>query len=287
MVMRMSENINEPQLDLGNNTLKETKEKLTKSDLRKVNFRWLLGSQIAWNYERMMSTGYIFAMLPVLRKIYKDDDELREVLKSHLQFFNTNPSMGHMLLGTTLAIEEEMGYESKDVVTSLKTGLMGPLAGIGDTIFGVIASTVFGSIAAYMALEGSYIGVLIWTVWYIVRILIRLELFNIGYKQGVKLVTTLSDKLKHLSEAATVLGLTVIGALIPTVVKAKVPYIFTSGDVKLEVQEILNQIMPSLIPISMVALIYWLLGKKFMNSTRAIFFVLILSIILYSLKILA
>lgn len=263
-----------------------TKEKLSKSDLRRVNMRWILGSQICWNYERMMSTGYVFAMLPIMKKLYKNKSELREVLKNHLQFFNTEPSMGHIILGANVAIEEEKGYQAKETVASIKTGLMGPFAGIGDTIFGVISSTIFGSIAAYMALNGSIIGLIIWICWHFLRLVIRWNLFYLGYKQGVSLVTTLSHKLKYVTEAATVLGLTVVGALIPSVIKADTPFVFHSGDVSLSVQEILDQIMPALFPVLLVGFVYWLLGLKKMNSSRVIFIVMFLSIVLYNTNVL-
>lgn len=260
--------------------------KLTKKEINCVNLRWLLGSQICWNYERMMSTGYLFAMLPVMKKLYPVKEERIEVMQSHLQFFNSNPSMDHLLIGATLAIEENEGYLAKDMVSSLKTGLMGPLAGIGDTIMGVIAETVFGSIAAYMALNGSAIGILIWLCWYIFRIFLRLKLFDLGYAEGVKLVGAMGDKLHSITKAATVLGLTVIGAMIPTVIKANVSFVYKSGDVKLKLQDILDQIMPALIPLLLVGLIYYLLGKKWMNSTRAILLMIIISILTCALGIL-
>ena len=59
------------------------------------------------------------------------------------------------------------------------------------------------------------------------------------------------------------LGLMVIGALIPTVVKATVPYVYTSGEAQLVAQEILDKIMPGLVPVAIVALTYWLLGRIF------------------------
>lgn len=72
----------------------ETPAAVTKKELRTVAWRWILGSQITWNYERMMGVGYLWAMLPILRKFYKNPDELKEMMKVHSQFYNTNPIMG-------------------------------------------------------------------------------------------------------------------------------------------------------------------------------------------------
>ena len=91
---------------------------ITKKDLFRASYRWMLGSQICWNYERMMSTGYIYTMLPFLEKKYGDNKEqLKEMLETHNQFFNCNPMMGHFIVGMDLAIEEQEGFESKEVIT--------------------------------------------------------------------------------------------------------------------------------------------------------------------------
>lgn len=259
--------------------------KITEKDLRSVYKRWLLGGQLGWNYERMQGLCYCYAIMPVLRKLYKDEEDLKRATKLHLQFFNTEPDVAHLILGADVAIEEAQGLEAEEAVVAIKTGLMGPLAGIGDTIFGVIASTVFGSIAAYMALNGSSAGIWIWMIWSVFRWFLRWEFTKFGYRQGTRLVTVMADRLQNVTEAASILGLTVIGALIPTVVTPKVPLVFKAGDVTMEIQQILDQIMPALIPVIIVAFVYWILGRKKMTSTKAIWILLAMSIILGALGV--
>lgn len=259
---------------------------LKRRDLIAANFRWLFASQIYWNYERMMSTGYLYSILPTLRKLYKTDDDLKDMMNMHNQFFNTNPMVGGLILGMDMAIEEREKKASKEVVTGLKTGLMGPFAGVGDTIFGVILPTIFGSIAAYMGLQGNVTGVVIWVLVNILVVGARFTLLPLGYKQGAKLVTEFADRLNALTDAAILLGVTVVGALIPTVIKATVPFVYKSGKVELKMQDMLDQIMPSLVPVLLVALIYALLGHKKMTSTKAILLVMVIAIILFNLKIL-
>ncbi|WP_125712703.1 PTS system mannose/fructose/sorbose family transporter subunit IID [Companilactobacillus kedongensis] len=264
-----------------------TKTKITKKDLFKANWRWLWSSQICWNYERMMSTGYLYTMLPTLKKLYPDDDDLIEMMKTHNQFFNTNAYVGGFIVGMDMAIEEKEGTKAKDTVAGLKTGLMGPFAGVGDTIVGVILPTIFGSIGAYMGLKGNPIGAIIWLLVNFAVLFLRFTLLPLGYAQGEKLIYAAGDKLNRITDAAILLGVTVVGALIPTVVSAKVPLVFQSGKVTLKAQSVLNQIMPSLVPVLLVALCYWLLGKKKMNSTRLIVCVLIGGIILGGFGILS
>ncbi len=101
-----------------------------------------------------------------------------------------------------------------------------------------------------------------------------------GYYQGEKLINSAEGKLNAVTDSAILLGVTVVGALIPTVIKADVPFVFSAGKVTLKLQTVLNQIMPSLIPVLLVAFVYWLLGRKKMTSTKVILFVLVLGIVL-------
>lgn len=259
----------------------KTKRNFTKKDLRKISKKWILGSQITWNYEKMMAPGYLYAILPALEKLYTDKDELTTMMKNHIQFFNTTPHMGGFILGIDIATEELEGVSSKDTINGLKTGLMGPFAGIGDTIFGVLLPTIFGSIAAYMAQQGNVMGVIIWLLANILILVARYFFVEIGYNQGVKLMSQAKDRLDAITQAATILGITVVGALIPTVVRADVVTEFQSGEVVMNGQEILDQIMPALIPTLIVGLVYYLLGKKNMTSTKVTLFIMGLSILFY------
>jgi PTS system mannose-specific IID component len=274
-------------------------KKFTKQELHKIHFRWIWQSQIGWNYERMQGLGYLSTVLPMIEKLYGDNPELKDkALKVHSQFFNTQPAMGDMILGIDVAIEEQnptsVGIET---AAAVKTALMGPFAGIGDTIFGMIAGAVFGSIAASMAVEGSAIGIIIWTVWYAaVLFLIRPRLFDMGYTQGIKLVTSLSGQMNALTEAASVLGLTVVGAMIATMVKFPLATINVKIGTDADGSDLMkafplmdyaNSIMPALFPALLAALCYWLLGQKWMNSNKLIIAVVVLAIVLRVLGVLA
>ena len=163
---------------------------------------------------------------------------------------------------------------------------MGPFAGVGDTLFGVLFPTIFGSIAAYMGQEGSMVGAVIWLLVNIAILILRTFTAGIGYREGSKIITSAKDKLDALTAAATLLGITVVGALVATVVKANVTAAFTSGEITVSGQDILNQIMPCLVPAAFVGFIYWLLGRKKMSSTKAIILVMVLAILLHVVGIL-
>ena len=252
--------------------------KISLQDIKKVRYRWLLLGEAAWNYEKMQGLGYCYSMIPVLKKLYPDEADMKKALQTHLQFFNTHQEFAEIILGIDIAMEEKEGAASLEAVSAIKTGLMGPLAGIGDTLFGVIANTIFFSVGSYMALEGNPIGIFLYLIWGVVRVIMRGYFIRIGYREGTKLIENLGDKMNCVTEAASILGLTVVGALIPSVVSANVPFVFKSGEVEMELQAILNQIMPGLIPVLLVLLVYTLLNRKGMTSFKAIIFVMILGI---------
>lgn len=256
--------------------------KLTKADFQQINRRNLVGFQAGWNYERMQHSGYLWIILPQLRKIYGDNtEELKTAARTHCApFFNTSNFLNTIITGIDLAIEEEEGIQSLETVASLKTGLMGPLASIGDSIFGSLLPTIFGALAANMAAQGNPLGIFIWIAVNVVVDWFRCKQTYIAYDQGMKLVTMMSDQLNAITDAATVMGVFMVGALVSTNVGIVISAPIDLGGVTVDLQHICNMICPKLVPAALVGFVYWLLGKKGMTSTKAIFIVLILAIIL-------
>ncbi|TFG83907.1 MAG: PTS system mannose/fructose/sorbose family transporter subunit IID [Erysipelotrichales bacterium] len=259
----------------------------TKKELRSLNFRWIWHSQIGWNYERMQGLGYLTTMIPVMKKLYADKPEsMKHALYSHSQFFNTQPAMGDIIVGMNIAIEEAGGEGAIDTATAVKTSLMGPFAGIGDTIFGMIGGTVFGSIAVSTAVEGSFVGIGLWTLWNLfVLFLLRPKMFDLGYSQGIKLVTTMAHQLKALTEGASALGVMVVGAMVATMVNIKFGQVKVAANV-FDFQVLADKIMPKLGAALLVGLCYWLLGRKGMNSNKLILVVILIAIVGAFLKLL-
>ena len=255
--------------------------KLSQKTLNSVFWRWFLWGQIGWNYEKMQGSGYCFSMMPALKEIYKgDDDALQEAVENHLQFFNTTPHTAFVILGINCAVEPELKLSGKEAIAGIKTGLMGPFAGVGDSIFGVIIPTIFGSIAAYMALSGNPVGSFIWIIAGVVTAFIRWWLFKLGYTQGQSAVDTIAENMKPITDAAGILGLVVVGALICTVVAVTAPGTFAMGDVNQKVQDLLDGIMPGLLPLCVTAFVYWLLSRKGMTSNKAIVIVIVIGLVL-------
>lgn len=255
------------------------KQVLEKKDLRKVAHRWISTCIATYGYEMQLAPSVVYALAPALRKIYPNDEDYKKSLNNHFKYYNCMPWLSKILLGASLAIEDTQGLEGLNAVQDLKVGLMGPLSGIGDTIGWVMIPTIFGSIAAYMAVEGSMVGLGIWLLVNAVFWFIRLSLVEVGYFQGVKFITKFGEKINAFTEAASILGLTVVGCLIPSVVKLLCGLNFTSGDVILSVQEQIDSIMPSLLPVAAVGIMYYLVKVKKVKMNYIILGTLAISMI--------
>ncbi|MHC5269275.1 PTS system mannose/fructose/sorbose family transporter subunit IID [Enterococcus sp. LJL98] len=262
--------------------------KLTKEDFKQINIRNLVTFQLGWNYERMQGSGYLYTILPQLRKMYGDGtEELKRAMKAHAQFFNTSNFLNTIVTGIDLAIEEKEGIDGIDTVSGIKAGLMGPFAAIGDSIFGALIPTIFGALAANMAMQGNPVGIFIWIAAQIAVMVFRWKQLEFAYKEGVSLVTTMQHRLTALTDAATLMGVFMVGALVATMINVKVAWAPSLGDVTLDIQNNLDMILPRLFPAIIVGGVYWLLGRKNMNATRAIFIVLIVCVALSALGVIS
>nr|WP_238597787.1 PTS system mannose/fructose/sorbose family transporter subunit IID [Staphylococcus pseudintermedius] len=164
---------------------------------------------------------------------------------------------------------------------------MGPFAAVGDAIFGSLVPTIFGGFAANMALDDNPFGALLWFVAMLAIIVFRWKQLKFAYKEGISLVTTMQHRLESLTNAATLLGVFMVGALVATMIRVQFAWKPQIGDLTVNIQNNADMILPRLLPLIIVFAIYWLLGRKKMNSTRAIFIVIIVSIILSALGVIS
>jgi len=234
-------------------------KKLTPADIRGVFLRSNL-FQGSWNFERMQALGFCFCMVPAIRRLYpENNDDRKQAIKRHLEFFNTHPYVAAPVLGVTLALEEQRanGAPIDDAaINGLKVGLMGPLAGVGDPIFWGTVRPVFAALGAGIAMSGSLLGPLLFFILFnLVRLLNRYYGVAYGYRKGVDIVNDMGGGfLQKLTEGASILGLFVM-------VVSKITD-NTGHTTVTTVQSILDQLMPGLVPLLLTFGCMWLLRRK-------------------------
>lgn len=271
----------------------EKRLRLTKSDIAACFLRSNL-LQGSWNFERMQALGYCFGMVPAIRRLYPDanSQERKDAIKRHLEFYNTQPFMTAPILGVNLAMEEERanGAPIDDAaINGVKVGLMGPLAGVGDPIFWGTARPVFAGIGAGIAQQGSILGpILFFLMFNIVRLFFRYWGIQYGYRRGLEIVSDMGGgALQKITEAASILGLFVMGALVNKWTKIHIPYQLSEitnqlGEVEIRtVQSTLDDLMPGLPALGLTFLCMFLL-RKGINAVWLIFGIFVIGILGYS-----
>lgn len=137
-----------------------------------------------------------------------------------------------------------------------------------------------GSIAATMAIGGQPWGIFLWIAVAVTYDIFRWKQLEFAYKEGVNLINNMQSTLTALIDAASVLGVFMMGALVATMINFEISYKWAIGEKMIDFQDILNQIFPRLLPAIFTAFIFWLLGKKGMNSTKAIGIIIVLALAL-------
>lgn len=247
----------------------EKKVTLRKKDLLKSFMIWELTSEMCLSYERLMSLGFCHAMLPILKRLYPNDKEkLADGMTRHMAFFNTENQWGALIPGMVASMEEEKANGadySDETINGLKVGLMGPLAGIGDTVTQGLVKTILLAIAVSMGLSGNIFGPIMFFVLYTAYILgIGYFMYFNGYRLGRSAFSKISDTaiIRRLTDCMCVLGLTVAGAMVASYVGISTGAVFTFGDTVVELQAVLDEIMPGLLSVGTVFGIYGLLRKN-------------------------
>lgn len=266
-----------------------TNKKLSKSAISKACTRHNLFLQICWNYERMQAAGYAYAMVPVIKELYDDNDERCRNLERHMQFYNTHPGASAVIFGADVALEESYETEMGD---NLKVALMGPLAGIGDTIQAVLVNPPFAILAASLAVERNWLAPVMATLPILVLFFLRWPLFNFGYKRSVNVIEDVSGSsgFEKLQVSASILGITVVGGFVPSMLKSLVikwsPKVVLEGEEGAviegvsDIQKTLDSILPYMFPILVVAFCYWLIKIKKVTPLKTL---LTLFVIMFAL----
>ena len=249
-------------------------KKLERSDVQRAFWLWTFFSHANYNYERLQGTAFAHAMTPIIKKLYKDPEEIKAALKRHLVFFNTEPNVGGVIHGTVIAMEEQraMGADiDDDAINSVKSGLMGPLAGIGDSITQGTITPILLSIGIGLAAAGNPFGSVLYFVLEVgIMLALAYFMWMQGYDRGREGVTSMlrSGILDRVLTGAGVLGNMVMGALTYQFV-----HVFLTLNFKIDVgggnvtdfdvtKNLLNPILPGLLPLAFTLLTWWLLARR-------------------------
>lgn len=148
--------------------------------------------QGCWNYEGMQNVGFAYSILPALKTLYAGrPDELTKAIKRHLEFFNTQPAMGSVILGATVRLEEQVaaGTEDPRAIGTFKVGLMGSLGAIGDAYFWGALKPVASVAGVILAFVHPFLGIAaMLAIYNVPHLAVRLKGFAAGMEGQEKAV---------------------------------------------------------------------------------------------------
>ena len=253
---------------------------LSNSTLFRSYINWTFHAQGVYNYERMMGIGFAHSMVPAFREWYEEGSpEMAEALQRHTIFYNTSPQFGTIINGLVLAMEEQIYHDSEEItgesINAVKTSLMGPLSGIGDTLTQGVIVPLLLSFFIGMSLEGNLLGPILYSVSVVALIWgFAWWFFKLGYERGNEAIVNLleSGYINRLIAAAKVMGAIVIGALVASFVYLNIGISIPIGDGSSFVlqEQLFDAILPQLLPLLLTLGCYYLLEKG-MSSSRVMF----------------
>ena len=231
--------------------------------------------QASFNYERMQACGWLWSMLPGLQKIHTNKEDLKASMAHNLDFLNTHPFLVTFVMGIVLSLEQNKA--DTQTIRSVRISAAGPLGGIGDALFWLTLVPITAGLTANMAMERNILGAILFLIIFnVVQFIVRFGLMYWSYGLGTKAVTMLTSNAKEFTRAASILGIFVVGGLIANYGGTTVRMIV--GDTQINIQGLLDGVLPKLIPLLITLGIYVLI-KKGWTPVRCIILILVVGIV--------
>ena len=243
--------------------------KITRSDLVKsaVNVG-ALGMEFSWTYYKQMNIAFCLMVANMLKKIYAGrPDDYAEALHRHCAFFNITVQFAPFVGGIAMAMEEKVarGEIEPESVNDVKAALMGPLSGIGDSIFLSTLRVVAAAVGISLCQAGNPFGPIAFLLIYNVPgFALRIWGAVKGYELGVGFLDEAqrTGLMQKIMTCVGIVGVMVVGAMCKDMFWASIPVAIGSGEDAQTLQDILDGIMPGMLGMLAFWLYYWLLSKK-------------------------
>ena len=242
---------------------------LSRKALNKSFRNWFYGHLTCFTQEHMQTFGYMLSMLPIVEELYATNEEQTEKVLTYSTFFNTEPQVGSIVVGITAGMEEARanGEDVDDeTINGIRAGLMGPLAGMGDSlVVGTLLPILLG-IALGLSGGGSVLGPIFFIlVWNVGMFFIMRFLYFKGYELGGKAVEYLvGEKANAIREAIVMLGTMVIGGVAAMWINISTSFqmLNSEGGVIVDLQSTLDSVYPNILSPIFVVGCWYLLSKK-------------------------
>lgn len=263
-------------------------KKISKKTLSKAFHNWYYGNLTCFSQEHMQTFGYLVSMLPIVEELYDTPEEKARSMNTYRTFFNTEPQLGTVIVGITAGLEEARANDTGDVddetINGLRAGLMGPVAGIGDSlVVGTVIPILLG-IAMGMSTGGSPLGAIFYIIaWNLLAYFgMRLAFFK-GYELGGKALDFLvGAQGEALRDSVTMLGGIVIGAVAASWVSVTTAFTMTAEGADepfLVLQDTLDSVFPGFLTALVIIFCWWLMAKKKISPIKVMLLLVLIAFV--------
>ncbi len=262
-------------------------KKLSKKTLNSSFWRWWYGNLTCFSHEHMQTFGYMWSMLPIIQELYSSKEEQAEKLRTYYPFFNTEPQIGAIVVGITAGLEEARANGAEEIddemINGIRAGLMGPLAGIGDSLIVGTYIPILLGIALGLAEGGSVLGPLFYiVVWNITSTWFQKFVYDKGYELGGSAVELIvGTKATALRESAIIMGQVIVGAMGATWVNvsSKVQIATNSeGEAVMLIQK-LDSAYPKVLTLLFILFAWWLMAKKNVTPVKVLLLMVVIALV--------
>ena len=262
------------------------RKRLTKKTLTKSFHHWYYGHLTCFSQEHMQTFVYLTSMLPIVEELYTDKEEQKKAMQTYTAFFNTEPQLGTLVVGITAGLEEARANGDgvdDETINGMRAGLMGPIAGIGDSlVVGTLIPVLLG-IALGLSTGGSPVGAIFYIiVWNLLAYFgMRFAYFK-GYELGDKAVEFLvGPKGQAIRRAIGIVGGMVIGGVAATWVSVKTSFQLknSSGKAFLVLQDQLDAVYPGLLTALFIVFCWWLMAKKNISPNKVMLLLVVIAFV--------
>lgn len=223
---------------------------------------------LSFNMTKMEANGFTATMQPAIESIYGNDEEAKkEAYARHQNFFNTHAVPFAFIAGLAYAMEKEhkeKGSIDGQMTESIKAALMGPTAGMFDSMFFNCLRIIAAGIAIGLCSQGNFLGVPIFILLYGVTQSIGKYIFlHLGYTYGTSFIDQIfsSGLMTTLTKSASVLGLMMVGAMTATTVNVPLNWTINIGQTSVIVGDVVNSIFPGILSIGLLFLLMSMIRK--------------------------
>lgn len=252
--------------------------RLTNKELFRTYLRLYITNEMSNSYERLQAHNFCITVAPHLKKWYSNNrEEYIAALERHMQFYNTESTIGSIICGIVLSMEEKRAKGEDipaEVITGIKTGLMGPMAGIGDSLIRATLKSTVLALACSFALAGNILGGFIPLIYPTIMIILGYYMLRLGYNVGRDAITKImqSGLFNNVLTATGVMGMFMMGALSSSYVKLKTPLQFQLENAAnpIVIQDILDSIVPGILPLAATLAVYVYLSKGGQKYSRIV-----------------